>query len=77
MRTIGIGKRPWESSNVGVESLEIVEKVEKLVKKVDNLEYVVGLIYNTLKAKDLGVGIKVKEIPTCPVEAGEECREEV
>lgn len=51
MRSMAIGKRPQESFKVGTKNVEIMEKVEKLEDKVDNLEYVVGLVYKMLKAK--------------------------
>lgn len=69
MRPKSIGKRPKESSRVRGNSVEIVDKVEKLKEKVDNLEYVVGLVYKMLKAKELGFRIEEVKIPTRLVEA--------
>lgn len=57
--TVGEGNaaQPIESSKDSVEIVEIVEKVTKLESKVDHSEYMVRLVYNMLKAKDLGVGM--------------------
>lgn len=58
IRPKGIGKRPRKSSRGRVNRVEIVKKVKKLEEKVDNLEYIVGLVYKMLKAKEIGFGIE-------------------
>lgn len=54
----------------------MVEKVEKLVEKVDNVEYVIGLVHKMLKGKELGVSVEEIKIPTHLVESREEDGEE-
>lgn len=46
--TEGIGKWPYEAFRVEAEGIQFVEK---LVEKVDNLEYIIGLVYEMLKLK--------------------------
>lgn len=71
MRPIGIAKRPRKSEMGGVKSAKVIENFEKLVEKVHNLKYIMGLVYKMLNAKELGVGIEKIEIPTRPLEARE------
>lgn len=65
-----------QSSKVEANSVVIVEKVEKLDKKVNNLKQVIGLVDKMLKANELGVGMEEVEIPSRPIEVKEQTKED-
>lgn len=43
--------------------------MEKLIDKVDNLQYFVGLVYKIMKSKELRISIDKVEVLICPKEA--------
>lgn len=51
LRPMGIGKRNKESSRVSNNNVELVDKVMKPKSKVDDLQHVVGLIYEMSKRR--------------------------
>lgn len=73
MMSLGITKRPQESAKTVIERDKVVKKVERLAKKVDNLEY---LTHKMLKAKEVRVNVKEIEVPTLLVEGTQEVRED-
>lgn len=73
MRAKAIDKRPRQHSRGETKGATFIAK---LVEKVNNLPYVVGLFYKMLKAKELRGRIDEVEVPTHPKKVREELREE-
>lgn len=69
-----IEKRPRNSVRVGVADFAFVARLEE---KVDNLEYMVELVYKMLRSKELGVSIDEVEASSRPREAREAREAEV
>lgn len=57
-----IGKRPRESLRARFGEFEVAER---LVERIDNIEYVVSLLYKMTKIKELRVSMDEIEVPTC------------
>lgn len=58
-------KRPKERLKAHFANSEVVER---LVERVDNIEYMVELFYKMAKAKELDVSIDEVKVLTCPRE---------